>query len=98
MLFADTRENRILLRSALSSFTVSKSLLESVEGKLVLCDITQVKISKDVTPELLREKVLAFSAIVSIKAIKRHSTKCSCSRTMLRKFKNDYTTRKEHNV
>lgn len=71
VLFADTRENQILLRSALSSFTVSKSLLESVEGKLVLCDITQVKISKDVTPELLREKVLAFFAIVSIKATKK---------------------------
>lgn len=71
VLFADTRGDSILLRGDLAEFTVSKSLLESVEGKLLLSDIASVKINKDVTPELLREKVVAFVDIASIKATKK---------------------------
>ncbi len=63
--YTDTPEN-ILVKSTLPQLYIGKEFLESVEGKLFVSNVSKVQIGKDVSPELLREKVLALHQIGKI--------------------------------
>lgn len=60
----------ILVKTDLPDFYLTKALLESLEGNLILNDIGTVRIDKKVTPELLREKVLLMCDIGTVRATK----------------------------
>ena len=49
---------------------MTKTILENVPGKLVLMDIAKLYIEKDVTAELLLEKVCLISDIAQLRATK----------------------------
>ena len=63
-------DGAILFKKDLPEFRVTKTLLENVPGKLVLMDIAKLYIDKDVTAELLLEKVCLISDIAQLRATK----------------------------
>lgn len=65
VIYTDTPEN-ILVKTTLPELYIGKELLESVEGKLFVSTVSTVRIGKDVSPELLREKVLALHQISTL--------------------------------
>ncbi len=69
VLYVDT-ECEILFKADLPEFYLTKTLLESSQGKLVLSDIGTVRIDKSVTPALLQEKVLLLTDIGTVRATK----------------------------
>lgn len=69
VLYTDT-ECEILFKEDLVEFYLTETLLESLSGKLVLTDIGTVRIDKNVSAELLREKVLLLMDIGTVRATK----------------------------
>ncbi len=63
-------DSAILFKKDLSEFRLTKALLENVPGKLVLMDIAKLYIEKDVTAELLLEKVCLIADVAQIRATK----------------------------
>ena len=63
-------DGAILFKKDLPEFRVTKTLLENVPGKLVLMDIAKLYIEKDVTAELLLEKVCLIADVAQIRATK----------------------------
>lgn len=60
----------VIIKADLPDFYLTKSLLESLSGCLILKDIGTVRIHKKVSPELLREKVLLMCDIGTVRATK----------------------------
>lgn len=68
-------ETNIVLKRHVGSLRISKDLLEQVEGKLVLSVTGNIKFEKQISPELLQEKVLLIEAVGNIHAPKNlHAT------------------------
>ncbi len=60
----------VLFKKDLHEFHLTKTLLENVPGRLVLMDIVKLYIEKDVTAELLLEKVCLIVDVAQIRATK----------------------------
>lgn len=68
-------ETNIVFKRHLGNLNFSKDLLEQIEGKLVLSVTGNIKFEKQISPELLREKILLIDSVGNIHAPKKlHAT------------------------